>query len=64
MMKLFNGHQIKAQQYQHYEAWMWNKGLSMHTAEVSFLRGACDVNGMDGESNESVYGGFVMFDER
>ncbi len=25
---------------------------------MSYLRGACGLNGMDGESNESVYGRF------
>ncbi len=44
------------------ETWMWSEGqrCRIQAAEMSCLRGACGLNRMDGESNESVYGRFGM----
>ncbi len=36
------------------------QGHGMKVKEMSYLRGACGLNRMDGESNESVYGKFGM----
>ncbi len=40
----------------------WNEGprTRIQAVEMSYLRGACGLNGMDGESNKSVYGKFGM----
>ncbi len=42
------------------ETWSWNRGQRsrIQAVEISFLRGACGLNRMGGENNESVYGKF------
>ncbi len=44
------------------ETWTWNEGQRsrIHAVEMSYLRSACGLNWMDGESNENVYGKFGM----
>ena len=44
------------------ETWVWNEGQRsrIQAVEMSYLRGACSLSRMDGESNESVYGRFGM----
>ena len=44
------------------ETWVWNESQRsrIQAVEMSFLRGACGVGRMDGESNERVYGRFGM----
>ncbi len=44
------------------EIWVWNERQRprMQVVEMSYLRGACGVWRMDGESNESVYHRFGM----
>jgi len=44
------------------ETWTWNKcqRSNIQAVEMSYLRGCCGVNRMDGESNENVYGRFGM----
>ncbi len=37
-----------------------DKKSRLQTVEMSYLRGACGLNRMDGESNESVYEKFCM----
>ena len=39
------------------ETWTWNKcqRSKIQAVEMSYLRGGCGVNRMDGESNENVY---------
>ena len=41
---------------------MWNESQRsrIQAVEMSFLRGACGIGRMDGESNERVYGRFGM----
>ncbi len=44
------------------ETWEWNKCLrsKIQAVEISYLRGGCGVNRVDGENNESVYRRFGM----
>ncbi len=44
------------------ETWAWNQAQrsKIHSVEMSYLRGGCGVNRMDGESNENVYINFGM----
>ncbi len=44
------------------ETWTWNKcqKSKILAVEMSYLRGGCGVNRIDGESNENVYGSFGM----
>ncbi len=39
------------------ETWIWNQSQrsKIQAVEMSYLRGGCGVNRMDGESNENVY---------
>ncbi len=39
------------------ETWVWKQSqrFKIQIVEMSYLRGGCDVNRMDGESNENVY---------
>ncbi len=39
------------------ETWVWNQSQrsKIQAVEMSYLRGGCGVNRMDGESNENVY---------
>ncbi len=43
------------------EKWTWNEGqrFEIQAVEMSYLKGACGVNGMAGESNECVYGRLI-----
>ncbi len=44
--------------------WTWNeveRSRIIAVVEVSYRRGACGLNKMDGKSNESVSGRFGMF---
>ncbi len=45
------------------ETWVRNQSQrsKIQAAEMSFLRGGCGVNRMEGESNENVYRKFGMF---
>ncbi len=42
--------------------WAWNEGQisRIQAVEMSYLRGACGLNRLDGESNESMCGKFDM----
>ncbi len=42
------------------ETWVWNERSRIQAVEMSYLRSACGIRKMDGESNESVYGRFGM----
>ncbi len=44
------------------ETWVWNQSQrsKIQAVEMSYLRGGCGVNRMDGESNENVYRKFGM----
>ncbi len=44
------------------ETWVWNQSqrFKIQAVEMSYLRGGCGVNRMDGESNENVYRKFGM----
>ncbi len=44
------------------ETWVWNERQrsSIEAVEMRYLRSACAVQGMDGESDESVYNRFGM----
>ncbi len=44
------------------KTWAWNEGQRsrIQATEMSYLKGVCDLNRMDGESSESVYGRFGM----
>ncbi len=44
------------------ETWTWNEDqrCMMQAVQMSYLRGACGLNRMDDESNESVCGKFGM----
>ncbi len=44
------------------ETWVWNQSQrsKIQAVEMSYLRGGCGVNRMDGESNENVYRNFGM----
>ncbi len=44
------------------ETWMWNQSQKskIQAIEMSYLRGGCGVNRMDGESNENIYRKFGM----
>ncbi len=44
------------------ETWLWNQAQrsKIQAVEISYLRGGCGVNRMDGESNENVYRKFGM----
>ncbi len=44
------------------ETWVWNQSQrsKIQAVEISYLRGRCGVNRMDGESNENVYRKFGM----
>ncbi len=44
------------------ETWVWNQSQrsKIQAVEISYLRGECGVNRMDGESNENVYRRFGM----
>ncbi len=39
------------------ETWVWNQSQrsKIQAVEISYLRGGCGVNQMDGESNENVH---------
>ncbi len=43
------------------ETWTWNEDQQSYiqAVEISYLKGACGVNTIDGESNESVNGRLV-----
>ncbi|RUM29363.1 MAG: hypothetical protein DSY42_06675 [Aquifex sp.] len=45
-----------------FRTWTWNKcqRSNIQAVEMSYLRGCCGVNRMDGESNENVYRRFGM----
>ncbi len=42
------------------ETWVWNifQRSKIQAVEISYLRGGCVVNRMDGKSNENVYSEF------
>ena len=44
------------------ETWAWNEchRSRIQAIEMSYLRAACGVSRLEGESNESVYNGFGM----
>ncbi len=44
------------------ETWRWNKSQKsrIQAVEMSYLRGACGVSRVNGESNENVNGKFIM----
>ncbi len=44
------------------ETWVWNESQrsGIEAVEMSYLRNACGMRRMDGESNESVYNRFGM----
>ncbi len=44
------------------ETWKWNEyqRSRIQAKKMSYLRGVCGLNRMDGESNESLYGKFRM----
>ncbi len=44
------------------ETWVWNQSqrTKIQTVDMSYLRGGCGVNRMDGESNENIYRKFGM----
>ncbi len=48
------------------ETWVWNQSerSKIQAVEMSYLRGRCGVNRMDGESNENVYRKFGMSSRR
>ncbi len=45
------------------ETWVRNQSQrsKIQAVEMSYLRGGCGVNRMDGKSNENIYGKFGMF---
>ncbi len=44
------------------ETWTWNAAQQsqVRTVEMSYMRGACGVSRLDGESNEDMYERFGM----
>ncbi len=44
------------------KTWTWNDGQRsmIQAVEMSYLRGACSLSRMNGESNESMYGKYGM----
>ncbi len=44
------------------ETWVWNQSQwsEIQAVEMSYLRGGCSVNRIDGESNENIYRKFGM----